>query len=280
MLTPANPSYIANETIYAGSRVKFISGSVVKVELADAGDAEIGTAILHGGQEYVAAGYPITINLIGNPGGRTFRASAAITAGDTIYRAADGKVASSGSGDAIGIAAESAAADGDFIDGIVQPATSAAGSGTADGLVNVRLARATFDPSANSGERTIGAHGLGVTLPDNAIITRAWFDVVTTFTSATDAGTIAFMAEGAGDLQAALAISDARNMFDAGIHAGLPGHPNLGADAAHDSAVEVAALFAATNIKLTAARELTATVAVEALTAGKAVLFVEYVISA
>lgn len=278
MLTPSIPTYIANETIYAGSRVKFVAGSVVKVELADAGDVEIGTAILHSGAEYVAAGYGVSINLIGNPGGRTLRAAGAVTAGATLYRAADGKVDDSGSGDAVAIATESAAADGDWIDALWIPATSAAGSGTADGLGNIRVARATFDPSANAGERTIAAHGLGVTLPDNAIIIGVGIDVVTTFTSATDAATIALHAESANDMLSAIAISAATNMWDAGQHAGLPGIPNLGADAAHDSQAEVAALIAATFVKLTAARELTATVAVEALTAGKAVIFVHYTI--
>lgn len=148
------------------------------------------------------------------------------------------------------------------------------------GLAVKYLASALFDPSANTGERTIAAHGLGVYVPDNAIITNIWWDVITTFTSATDAATIAVHVESANDLVSAIAISDATNVWDAGIHAGKVGAPNLGADAAHDSQVEVAALFAGTYLKLTAEREITATVAVEALTAGKAVFYVEYVIGA
>lgn len=146
---------------------------------------------------------------------------------------------------------------------------------------NVReLVVATFDPSANTGERTVAAHGLGVYIPDNAIITKVWIDVVTTFTSASaDAGTIAIHAQSADDIVAAIAISDSSNVWDAGIHGSKLGFPNLGADAAHDSALEVAALFAGTFLKMTAEREITATVAVAALTAGKANIFVEYVIS-
>ena len=34
----------------------------------------------------------------------------------------------------------------------------------------MRVARATFDPSLTAGQRTIAAHGLGVTIPDNAIV--------------------------------------------------------------------------------------------------------------
>jgi hypothetical protein len=148
-----------------------------------------------------------------------------------------------------------------------------------DGLTTVKVAVATFDPSGNTSHRTTAAHGLGVYLPDNAIVLRAWYDVVTTLTSATDAATIALKVQGANDLVSALAISDASNIWDAGAHGCLPLAPNLGADAAHDTQLEVVALFAALQIKLTAERELTATVAVEALTAGKLILYVEYVIS-
>lgn len=152
------------------------------------------------------------------------------------------------------------------------------------GLGKVGLATAIFDTAAldssGAANTTIAAHGLGVFIPTKAVIVRFWYDVVTTFTSATDAATVALKAQAANDLLSAIAISDASNVLDAGLHAGLPGFPNLGADAAHDSQVELAALFAATCIKMTAERELVATVAVEALTAGKAVLYVEYVQSA
>jgi len=152
------------------------------------------------------------------------------------------------------------------------------------GLSARYVANALFDTAAldssGAANTTIAAHGLGVYLPTKAIITKFWYDVVTTFTSATDAATIAYKAQSANDLLSAIAISDASNVHDAGLHAGLPGYPNLGADAGHDSQVEVAALFAATFIKMTAERELTATVAVEALTAGKAMLYVEYTIGA
>jgi hypothetical protein len=149
-----------------------------------------------------------------------------------------------------------------------------------NGTVVKEMAVATFDPSANTAQRPVGAYGLGVYLPTKAIILRAWVDVVTTFTSAgADAGTIAIHAQAADDIIAAIAISDSTNVWDAGVHGSKIGYPNLGADAAHDSAVEVAALFAGTMVKTTAIRELTATVAVQALTAGKANIYVEYVIS-
>ncbi len=145
-----------------------------------------------------------------------------------------------------------------------------------------RVAKATFDTagtdSAGAANTTVAAHALGEIIPSGAIITAAYIDVVTTFTSATDAATIAIKIQTAGDAVVAIAISDASNVWDAGIHGTLLNAPDLGADAAHDSALEVIALDAATKLKLTANREITATVAVEALTAGKAYIYVEYMI--
>lgn len=144
-----------------------------------------------------------------------------------------------------------------------------------------QMAMATFDPSANTAQRPVGAYGLGVYIPSKAVVTKVWYDVITTVTTASaDAGTIALHLQAADDVVAAIAVSDATNVWDAGIRGTKIGWPNLGADTAHDTAVEVAALFAATMLKMTAEREITATVAVAALTAGKINIFVEYVLSA
>jgi len=150
-----------------------------------------------------------------------------------------------------------------------------------EGLYAVKYAVAEFNPTAVAGDRSQAAHTLGVFLPKNSIVLRAWYDVITTFTSAgADAGTIKLGVAGAdAAFVAAIAISDGTNPWDAGIHGALPGHPALGADAAHDTALEVAALFAGTAFKNTAEVELVATVATQNLTAGKLNLFVEYLIS-
>lgn len=140
------------------------------------------------------------------------------------------------------------------------------------------LAVATYDVAVDGG--AIGAHALGVYIPDNAIITNAWIDVVTTFTDgADDSATLAVHLQSAGDLVAAVAVSAAGNVWDAGVRGTLVNNPALGADAAHDTALEVIALYAATKIKLTAERQVTVTVADDALTAGKMNIFIEYVIS-
>lgn len=123
-----------------------------------------------------------------------------------------------------------------------------------DGLHARRIARATYDFSVDGG--AVGDIALGVTIPDNAIITNVIIDIITGMTSAGGSGTIALKSEGAGDLLAAV---DADTL--SGLVAGIP----VGT--------------AATSIKMTDDRELTATVAVEDLTAGKFVVFVEYMLS-
>jgi len=154
-----------------------------------------------------------------------------------------------------------------------------------DALTVKKIATAAFDTADNDSSgvsnKTIAAHGLGVYLPDNAIITNAWYDVITTFTSATDAGTIAIKLQTANDLVSALAISDASNIFDSGLHGTLTAGTTTLTEATPNTRTQIvnATDIIAGFIKLTAEREITITVAVEALTAGKLVIFVEYVIS-
>jgi hypothetical protein len=128
------------------------------------------------------------------------------------------------------------------------------------GLGILGVAKATFDPSANEGQRTVAAHLLGVTIPDAAVIVGGFQQVVTAFTSAGSTATVAMHAQGANDLQTAAAVSGAP-YSTTGLKAIVP----------------KANTPETTGILLTAARELTATVAVEALTAGKAHIWVYYV---
>lgn len=151
-----------------------------------------------------------------------------------------------------------------------------------DGLTVAKIAVATFDPSGDTTKRPVAAYGLGVYIPDNAVITRAWYDVVTTFTSAgADAGTIALHVQSADDLVAAIAISDGTNVYDAGMHGTLIAGTTTLSEAAPNTRTQIvnAADIAAGFIKTTAERQLTVTVAGQALTAGKLVLYVEYVLS-
>jgi predicted RecA/RadA family phage recombinase len=106
--------------------------------------------------------------------------------------------------------------------------------------------------------KAIGTHELvGGSLPAGAVIVSRDYYVITTFTSATDAGTIALGITTQDDdaLKAAVAISNGANPYDVGAF--LPSAP-------------VAAVLT------TAARTLCAVVAIEALTAGKLVVNVVY----
>ena len=125
-----------------------------------------------------------------------------------------------------------------------------------------RIVRATYDFAEHGG--AISTIGLGETLPDNAIVTRSWYEVITTLTSAGDNATVSIdiPTDDVAGILAAIAIDDGTNPWDAGLFEGI-----------QDGTV------ANFSTKTTAARELSITIAVEAVTAGKFVLFCEYVVS-
>jgi hypothetical protein len=132
-----------------------------------------------------------------------------------------------------------------------------------DGLHARRMARATYDFSEHGGAQ--GVISLGVALPDNAIVTRAWYEVLTTLQSGTDAATVSIdiPVDDVAGIVAAIAISDLTDPWDEGLH-----------EAIQDGA---AANF---SVKTTAERTLQITIAGgEDLTAGKFILFAEYVVS-
>ena len=137
---------------------------------------------------------------------------------------------------------------------------------TTDGKQRGRILRATFD--ATGGLAMDSDYGLGVFLPDNAVIIRAWYEVATTFTSGTDACTISIgiPTDDAAGIVAALAISGVGDIWDAtgtGMH-----------ECIQDGTA------AAFSNKTTAQREITVTLgASEALTDGLFTLFCEYVVT-
>lgn len=132
--------------------------------------------------------------------------------------------------------------------------------GTVNGLGNLRVARFEFD-MATVGNRSIGAHGTGVTLPIHAIVVGGFVDVNTKFDSdATDAGTIAISVQAANDVISAAAVS------------GAP-YSTVGRKAI----IPKANTPESTSLKCTAAREITCTVAVEAMLTGKLTGYLYYV---
>jgi len=130
-----------------------------------------------------------------------------------------------------------------------------------DGYMQKRIVRATYDVLVDGG--VAAAYGLGVTIPADAIIVRSWFYTVTQFVDA-GSGTVALSCETANNIFSAADIT--------GNAAGVL------VDAVQDGTFANFDGSGAAGI-LGAACELTATVATAAQTAGKLVLFVEYVIA-
>lgn len=120
--------------------------------------------------------------------------------------------------------------------------------------------KCVFDPSATSGERTVAAHGCGLIIPKKAVVKFAAYKVLTTFTSATDAATIAVSIVSANDVVSAIAISNGGNPWDAAV--------------AQETVPKIET--SSTWLTTTADSEVTFTVASEALTAGKLVIWVEW----
>jgi len=126
----------------------------------------------------------------------------------------------------------------------------------------------TFNLKDSTGTKNsiVGVHSAKVAaiIPEKAIVTHVWYDVVNTFTSSTDAATIGISLQGSGNILAPVAISNGANAFDAGFHDTLI---HLPTDLSH-------------FLKMTENRKVLFTVGGgQSLTAGKLVLFVEYVVS-
>lgn len=211
---------------------------------------------------------PTELNLLDGSVAGTSVASKALVLGankntDVLALPVSGLKVGAGAGTAV----TSSAAELNILTGVTATAAEinkvAAAGLASDGLARMGVARFTYDPSANAGVRPIAAHDLGVTLPAYAVVIGGFFDVNTLFTSAGgNAGTVAISVEGAGDIQAAVAVS------------GAP-YSSIGRKAI----VPKADSPESTSVKATAARAITATVAVQALTAGKLTGFLLYVVS-
>lgn len=136
-------------------------------------------------------------------------------------------------------------------------------SPTSDGRRLSQILRCTYDFAVNGGAE--GTISLTQTLPDNAVVTRGYLEVVTTFTSSGDNATVSLdiVSDDVAGLVAAVAIDAGGNPWDTGFH-----------ECIQDGA---AANF---STKTTAARAIQITVAGgEALTAGKMVIWLEFVVS-
>jgi len=131
---------------------------------------------------------------------------------------------------------------------------------SADGSMQKRIARATYDVAVDGG--AAAAYGLGITIPANAIMVRSWFYTVTQFVDA-GSGTVALSCETANNIFSAADITgNADGVLVDGVQQAFATFDGTGAAGILGSACE-----------------LTATVATAAQTAGKLILFVEYLIA-
>lgn len=143
-----------------------------------------------------------------------------------------------------------------ILDANVTEPKLAAVSSTTLGVKRILLG--VFDATAG---KALGTYAIACAIPDNAILQRLDYEVTTTFTSAgADAGTIALQLQAGDDLIAAVAISDGANPWDAAVP-------------------KVTKVTGATStwIKTTAARQVSAVVAEQALTAGVLRVYGEFV---
>ena len=131
--------------------------------------------------------------------------------------------------------------------------------GTFAGLHLRRTAVAVFEVDEEAGLEP-EAYALDVKLPANAVIVGGVVDVTKTFTSENDTATIAISLVEANDIVAAKAIGAEGDVWDAGLQAIIP----------------KANTPESTGIKLTEEKAITVTVGVEALTAGKLVVYLDY----
>jgi hypothetical protein len=128
----------------------------------------------------------------------------------------------------------------------------------------INVARFEYSPTAVPASGGIGPHLISAALPDNALVLYGIVEILETFTDGIDdSGTMALHVEGANDLITATAISSG-TFWDA-----------VKTKAVVPDALRLAGI--ATAIKLSAARQITMTVAVRAVTAGKLVGWLFYV---
>lgn len=118
------------------------------------------------------------------------------------------------------------------------------------------LARVTYDFAVDGGAVSTITPAKTVILPNKAIVTNAFVNVLTTCTSGGSA-TVAINSEGAGDILAATAVAS----LTAGLIQGVPDWATI-----------------ADYKKMTADRTVKVTIATAALTAGKMEVFIYYVL--
>ncbi len=235
-------------------------GNVITM-VAPTGGTTTGVPVVIGG----IFGIPETTELVGVAvevavGGQwTLTKEAPLVIGEGAYLFWDegaAELSISGVGQPVAIAVEAALSAATTVEALLL----GSGSQGEDFAVNGKF-RAVLDvPAAGL---AAGDHAFGPFLPNNATVVTAIYDVTTTFTSAADTATIGigFDTDDVSGIVAAVAIGTG-TPYDAGLRA----------------CIQDGGLFANVAVKLTASRQFEAVVAVQTVTAGRLVLFGDYVV--
>ena len=145
-------------------------------------------------------------------------------------------------------------------------------------LMNFRCAKAVIDVGTTGTLASSDIVYTGVRIPDGSVITRCWYFVNTTLTGGgTDAATPKLgLVSDDDEFVAAIAISDASNVWDAGSHGTLVGFGGVESGDNAETAIENAASGSATFVHCTTDDEIIFTKGTNTITAGKLTVFVEY----
>lgn len=232
-------THISGPLTVAGVEVVDSSGAVTadiqatagSIDTAELADNAVTLAKMAGG----TAGNIITFDASGDPAAVTTGTSGQVLTSNGAGLAPTFQAASSGPFDASDIN-DSDGTGGNYIQ---------------------KFALAVYDFAVDGGATGTITLTDNATVPDNAICALPEYEVITTFTSATDAATIAFQLQTDGVLIDAVAISDASNPWDAGIE-------KLGIGQGR---------------KTTASRQFQVVIATENLTAGKAIFKIPYFVT-
>jgi len=154
-------TFEADEALLEFTRVKMDADG--KITYADAADPFDGVVL----SEAFAAGDMVAVKLRTGCGTHKMLAAGAITAGDTVFGAADGKIAATAGGEVIGKALEAASGAGSIIEVMISPqplnvaTLAAAGSSQTDAAqIATRVVNVTGNDATKGVKLPAGAAGI------------------------------------------------------------------------------------------------------------------------
>jgi hypothetical protein len=134
------------------------------------------------------------------------------------------------------------------------------GASTNDGFNAVQTVKATFDPSGTTSQRAAGTYTLGATVPSGALVVGGYARVLTAFSSSGSTAAVSVLLQGANDVISSATVGGAP-WSTTGTKAVVPNGTTAGG-----------------GIATTAAQAVKVIVANEALTGGKASVWLNYIV--